>query len=73
MLRPDNVDDIAVEFVEKKKKVTGVNIVAKEHKNDVWIVKGTCPIDLGGHPWTESFEVVIDRKGRIKASSFKLI
>jgi len=73
MLRPDNVDDIAVEFVEKKRKVTGVNVVTKEHKNDVWIVKGTCPIDLSGHPWTESFEVVIDRKGRITSSSFNLM
>ncbi len=71
----ENARVIAAEFVKKRKSVdiNKVNVVVAEQKNGVWIVKGTCPIDLCGHPWRESFEIEIDQKGRIKASSFKLM
>lgn len=71
----ENARVIAAEFVKKRKSVdiNRVNVVVAEQKNGVWIVKGTCPIDLCGHPWRESFEIEIDQKGRIKASSFKLM
>ena len=72
-MEPENVASIAISFVKIRKQVDAVNITATEQKNGVWVVKGTCPIDLGGHPWTESFEVIVDRKGKIKSSTFNLI
>ncbi len=69
----DNAQHIAVDFVKEKKKVVNVNVVITENKNGVWVIKGTCPIDLDGHPWRESFEIVIDQKGKIKTSDFKLM
>jgi hypothetical protein len=73
VLRPETVEDIAVTFVKKRKKVGDVSVVAKERKHGVWVVRGTCPIDLHGHPWTESFELIIDTKGKIKSSNFRLM
>jgi len=67
------VQDIAVNFVKEKKNVKDVSVVMTEQKDGVWIVKGTCPIDLCGHPWRESFEITIDQKGKIKTSSFTLM
>jgi hypothetical protein len=36
-------------------------------------VRGTCPIDLEGHPWAEKFEVIVDQKGKIKSTDFALL
>lgn len=75
MVEFENARAIAAKFVKKRKNIdiNKVNVVVTEQKNGVWIIKGTCPIDLCGHPWRESFEIEIDQKGRIKASSFKLM
>ena len=73
MVEPENIHDIAIDFVKQRKKVADVSVVMTEQKDGVWIVRGTCPIDLSGHPWRESFEVVIDQKGKIKTSCFKLM
>ncbi len=69
----ENIHDIAITYVKEKKSVTEVNVTITERIDDVWIVKGTCPIDLCGHPWRESFEIKIDRNGKIKDSKFKLM
>ena len=69
----DNAQSIAVNFVKDKKNVMNVTVVVTENKDGVWVVKGTCPIDLDGHPWRESFEVVVDQKGNVKTSSFQLM
>ena len=69
----DNAQSIAVNFVKSKKNVMNVTVVITENKDGVWVVKGTCPIDLDGHPWRESFEVVVDQKGNVKTSSFQLM
>lgn len=69
----ENAREIAVDFVKKRKNVANVNLIAAEHKDGFWVVKGTCPIDLSGHPWRESFEIRIDQKGKIKGSSFWLL
>jgi hypothetical protein len=37
------------------------------------VVRGTCPIDLEGHPWAERFAVVVDLKGRIKTTDYALL
>ena len=65
--------DIAITFVKEKKNVTDVRVVITEQKDGVWIIRGTCPIDLCGHPWREDFEVKIDPRGRIAESSFRLM
>ena len=67
MVESENAQDIAVNFVKERKNVTDVNVIVTEQKDGVWVVRGTCPIDLGGHPWRESFEVKIDQRGKIKA------
>ena len=68
-----DVQHIAVSFVKKNRNVDEVNVMVTEQKEGVWVVRGTCPIDLGGHPWRESFEVTIDAKGKIRESSFRLM
>ena len=69
----DKIEAIAIGFVKELKQVENVNVVMKELTDGVWIVKGTCPIDLCGHPWRESFEIVIDKNGQIKDSKFQLM
>lgn len=73
MANLESVENIAIGFVKKMKCVDNVNVAVVEEKDGMWVVRGTCPIDLGGHPWRESFEIRIDRKGRIQSSSFKLM
>ena len=73
MVTPEDVQTITKDFVKKRKSVDKVEIISAEQKEEVWVVKGTCPIDVGGHPWMESFQVVIDPKGKIKDSDFKLM
>jgi hypothetical protein len=50
-----------------------VDISTVEQKDAEWVIKGTCPIDLEGHPWAEKFEVVVDQKGKIKTTDFSLL
>ncbi len=69
----EDVQYLAVSFVKEKKSVDDVTVVTAEKRDDIWVVRGTCPIDLGGHPWRESFEITIDQKGKIRDSSFKLM
>jgi len=64
---------IAVEFLKKRKSLEKVDISSVEQKSGVWIIRGTCPISLEGHPWAEKFEVVLDQKGRIKSTDFSLL
>jgi hypothetical protein len=73
MVELQDAQYIAVSFVKEKKNVDEVNIIVTEQKQGVWVVKGTCPIDLAGHPWRESFEVIVDPKGKIRDFSFRLM
>lgn len=73
MVNSEKVQDIAISFVKEKKNVANVSVVTTERKGGLWVVRGTCPIDLSGHPWRESFEIVIDQNGKIKDSSFRLM
>jgi hypothetical protein len=67
------VQKIAVDYLKKRKNLERIDISTVEQKNGVWIIRGTCPIDLEGHPWAEKFEVVIDSKGRITYTDFSLL
>ena len=73
MVDYDNAQEIAVTFVKDKKNVMNVIVVTTENKDGVWVIRGTCPIDLDGHPWRESFEVIVDQKGNVKTSDFQLM
>lgn len=73
MVTPQDAQSITKDFVKKKKNVEKVEIISAEQKEEGWIVKGTCPIDVCGHPWMEKFEIVIDIKGKIRDSDFRLI
>jgi len=64
---------IAVEFLKKRKSLERVEVSTVEQNKDIWVIRGTCPIDLEGHPWAEKFEVVLDTKGKVKSSYFALL
>jgi hypothetical protein len=69
----ENAQEIVVDFMKKKKNTEKIDVATVEQKNQDWIIRGTCPIDLEGHPWAEKFEVVVDTKGKIKATDFSLL
>jgi len=69
----DSAQEVAVSFVKKKKNAERVEVASVEEKNGDRIFRGTCPIDLEGHPWAEKFEVVVDPKGKIKSADFSLL
>lgn len=73
MVELKDAQEIAVIFVKEKKSVTDVRVIITEQKDGVWVVRGTCPIDLCGHPWSEDFVVEIDQRGRVTGSSFGLM
>jgi hypothetical protein len=65
--------EIAVDYLKKRKNAERLDVSTVEQRNGVWVVRGTCPIDLEGHPWAEKFEVVIDQKGRVLSIDFSLL
>jgi len=65
--------EIAVDFLKKKKNTPKIDVSTIEQDKLEWIIRGTCPIDLEGHPWAEKFEVVIDQKGKVKSIYFTLL
>jgi hypothetical protein len=69
----ESAQQIAVDFLKKSKNTDRVEVSGVDHNKDIWVVRGTCPIDLEGHPWAERFEVTVDTKGRIKSTSFALL
>jgi hypothetical protein len=69
----ESAQQIAVEFLRRRKCTDRIDVSAVEKNNEIWVVRGTCPIDLEGHPWAEKFEVIVDTKGRIKSSYYALL
>ena len=69
----DAAQQIAVDYVKKRKNTEKIDISTVEQKNGVWVIRGVCPIDLEGHPWAEKFEVVVDEKGKIRSTDFSLL
>jgi hypothetical protein len=72
-ISPESIRQIAVDYIRKKKDTDRIDISTVEQKNGCWIIRGTCPIDLEGHPWAEKFEVVIDIKGKVRSEDFSLL
>ncbi|MEM1551250.1 MAG: hypothetical protein QXH03_01095 [Candidatus Bathyarchaeia archaeon] len=73
VLMEKDAQQIAIEYLKKRKNTERIDISSIEQRNGYWVIKGTCPIDLEGHPWAEKFEVVIDAKGKIKSADFSLL
>ena len=69
----ENASQIAVEFLKQQKNTDRIDVAVIEEHDEGWMVRGTCPIDLEGHPWVEKFAVVVDWKGKIKESNYGLL
>lgn len=69
----ESAQQIAIDFLKKRKNTERVEVAAVEQSRDIWVIRGTCPIDLEGHPWAERFEVVVDARGKIRTSTFALL
>jgi len=72
-LSKESASQIAVEFMKQQKNTDRIDVAVIEEQDDGWMVRGTCPIDLEGHPWVEKFAVVVDWKGKIKESNYGLL
>jgi hypothetical protein len=69
----ESVQQIAIEFLKKRKNTERVVVSTIEQNKDIWVIRGTCPIDLEGHPWAEKFEVIVDTKGKVRTTTFSLL
>jgi len=69
----ESVASIAVEFVKEQKNAEKIEVAEVEETYDGWVVTGTFPIDLEGHPWVEKFAVIVDLKGKIRTTDFSLL
>jgi hypothetical protein len=72
-LSKENAQEIAVEFMKQRKNTAQIDVATIEQEHEDWVIRGTCPISMEGHPWAEKFEVVIDTKGKIKRSHSSLL
>jgi hypothetical protein len=68
-----SASQIAIEFLKKEKNTDRVDVSIIEEQSDGWMVRGTCPIDMEGHPWVEKFAVAVDWKGKIKDINYGLL
>jgi hypothetical protein len=73
VLLEKDAQEIAVEFLKRRKNTERIDISSIEQRDGCWVIRGTCPIDLEGHPWAEKFEVVVDTRGKIKSTDFSLL
>jgi hypothetical protein len=64
---------IAVDFLKQLKSTDRIEVAMIEEQADGWMIRGTCPIDLEGHPWAEKFAVVVYWKGKIKDAHYALL
>jgi hypothetical protein len=67
------VTRVALDAVKKRKNTEKIEVTMVEHIDADWVVRGTCPIDMEGHPWAERFEVIVDPKGKVKSVDFALL
>jgi hypothetical protein len=69
----ETASQIAVTHLKRQKCTDKIDVADVEAQGGCYIVRGTCPIDLQGHQWAEKFEVVVDPKGKIKATNYALL
>ncbi|MCK4424870.1 hypothetical protein KAU93_04220 [Candidatus Bathyarchaeota archaeon] len=68
-----DAQQVAVDFIKKRKNTEKIDVASVEQEDGVWVISGTCPIDVEGHPWMEKFEVTVDPKGKVKSTAFSLL
>lgn len=69
----ESASDIVIDFLKKKKNTDKVDVAMVEEHSEGYTVRGTCPINLEGHPWAERFIVVVDLKGKIRTTDYALL
>ena len=69
----ESASQLAVEFLKREKNTDNINVAIVEEQEDGWMVRGTCPIDLEGHPWVEKFAIIVDWRGKIKDMNYGLL
>lgn len=69
----ETATQVALKFVKAKKGLEKIDVALVEGNGSGWIVRGTYPLDVAGHPWPEKFAVTIDAKGKIVSSDFALL
>jgi len=69
----ESASQIAIEYVKQQKNTDRIDVAVIDEQDDGWMIRGTCPIDLEGHPWVEKFAVVVDWKGKIKDVNYGLL
>ncbi len=72
-LSKEEAGRVIVEYLKKLKGTEKIEVIITEMKDDCWIVSGTTPIEFGSTQWPEQFTVVVDKKGKIKSSDFRLL
>jgi hypothetical protein len=72
-LSKEAASQIAVDFLKQQKNTDRIEVAIIEEQTDGWMIRGTCPIDMEGHPWAEKFAVVVDWKGKIKDINYGLL
>ena len=72
-LSKEAASQIAVDFLKQQKNTDRIEVAIIEEQTDGWMIRGTCLIDMEGHPWAEKFAVVVDWKGKIKDINYGLL
>jgi len=72
-LSKESASHIVVEFLKHQKNTDRIDVAVVEKQDDGWMIRGTCPIDLEGHPWVEKFVAVVNWKGKIKDINYGLL
>jgi ActR/RegA family two-component response regulator len=72
-LSKESANQIAVEYLKKRKNTEKVEVALIEAEDDCWMIRGTCPIEFGEMQWPEKFSVVVDSKGKIKSEDYGLL
>lgn len=73
MMTKEEIIQTAKDYIKKRKKTHEVSVSHVKNQGTSWILTGTTPIDLEGHPWIEKFEIILDQTGKIKTCDFGLL
>jgi hypothetical protein len=63
----------ATEFLKKRKNTAKANVSSVEQNNEIRVIRGTCPIDLEGHPQAENSKLLWTQKEKVESSDFALM
>ncbi|HIJ08409.1 TPA: hypothetical protein HA274_03570 [Candidatus Bathyarchaeota archaeon] len=72
-LSQEVASQIVVDFLKKQKNTEKIEVMFAEIQDNFWVVTGTSPIQFGDGQWPERFTVVVDSKGKIRSSTFRLL